>query len=104
MAIFVDVRAGAKDYEAITVADTAIGLTAAKLAGSGSMQAVAALLSLETAAIRFRLDGADPTANEGHLMNAGDFVLLRGADSLQGFKAIQDTGSSGTLRVTYFRG
>lgn len=94
------------DYEAITVADTAIGLTAAKIKPTAGaymgLEARGALLTLETADIRFRLDDNPPTADEGHYLVAGDAFLLLGTESLKQFRAIRVGVDSGVLRVTYF--
>jgi len=85
------------DYESITVADSAIGLTAAKY-----LDAEHAEITLETAQIRFRLDGTDPTSSEGHLVEVGDVITLNSAAQIAGFKAIRTGSTSGVLKVTYF--
>lgn len=93
-------------YEAITVTDAAIGLTAEKIKPStgayAGLEARGALLTLETADIRFRLDGTAPTAGEGHYLVAGDSILVLGTQSLKQFQAIRTGVDSGVLRVTYF--
>jgi hypothetical protein len=43
--------------------------------------------TLETASLRFRIDGTDPTASVGHLLNAGDSLILQD-DQIGKFKAI----------------
>jgi len=91
------------DFESITVANAAIGLTAAKLKPDSAPPPIAALLTLETAAIRFRVDGTDPTASEGHLMSAGDQLTLSSINQLRKFRAFRDTDTSGVLKVTYIR-
>lgn len=90
-------------YEAITVAAVAIGFTASTRSPSNDPAAVRAVCTLETAQIRYRYDGTDPTAAEGHLLNPGDVLVLEGAESLSRFRAIRTGASSGTLRVTYER-
>lgn len=90
------------DYESITVSDSSIGLTIAKLRPDGIAPPISGLLSLEDAAIRYRLDGEDPTTLEGHVLASGDVLSLRGALALQQFRAVKDTITSGVLRVTYF--
>ena len=84
-------------YESVTVADTAIGLT------SGTYSdAIRAEMTLETAQIRFRLDGTGPTSSEGHLVEVGDVITLNSAAQIVNFKAIRTGSTSGVLKVTYF--
>ena len=85
------------DYESITVADSAIGLTAAKY-----LDAERAEITLETAQIRFRVDGTDPTSSEGHLVEVGDVITLNSAAQISDFSAIRTGNTSGVLKVTYF--
>lgn len=84
------------DYEAITVAGTAVGLTASEISGHDL-----AFISLESGQIRFRLDGIEPTASEGHILEIGDVLELVGSDVLANFKAIRTGSDSGTLRCSY---
>ena len=88
----------ASNYESITVADTAIGLTSDTY---GS--ATKAEMTLETAQIRVRKDGTDPTAAEGHPVEIGDIITLNSAADIATFKAIRTGGTSGVLKVTYSR-
>lgn len=83
-------------YESITVAGTGIGLTITNLDWTHTK----AYCTLETAQIRFRIDGADPTSSEGHIMNVGDSIVLQSYEELKNFRAIR-TGSSGTLKCSY---
>jgi hypothetical protein len=89
----------ATNYESITVTNVAIGFTAAKLKSSG-VYSRSALCTLETAQIRFRVDGTDPTSAEGHIMEVGQ-VWKFTTNELVGFKAIRTTGTSGVLKCTY---
>lgn len=83
--------------ERVTVAGTAVGLTAATY-----LAAQFATITVETAAIRFTLDGTAPVASTtGHLVQAGQTIELYGSDQIAGFKAIRDTGSSAAIEVTY---
>lgn len=82
-------------FERIEVAAAAIGLNAVEVLSSKK-----ALLTLETAQIRFRYDGTDPTATVGHVLNPNDVLRLEGIQ-LQKFKAIRTGSTSGVLSVTY---
>ena len=94
-------------YESITVADTAIGFTASIVA---SNPVTMVTCTLETAQVRFRVDGTDPTSTTGHPLETGQWICIGkctgtgGMPSLQqisNFKAIRTGGSSGVLTCTY---
>jgi hypothetical protein len=85
-------------YESITVADTAKSLTAATYT-TGVKKA---FITLETAQIRWRIDGTAPTSAEGHLLETTQSLTLNGYSQIVLFKAIR-TGSSGTIKVTYLK-
>ena len=91
----------ANNFESITVADVAIGITAS-LVGSSTLRTRCerAFLTLETGQIRFRYDGDDPTSAEGHVMNIGDTLELTGHQSVTDFKAIRTGATSGVLKAT----
>jgi hypothetical protein len=93
----------ALDYENITVADTAIGFTASKLSPASGAKPKIIYCTLETAQIRFRYDGTDPTASEGHLMNVGGVLEIDDLTDMLNFKAIRTGGTSATLRCTFER-
>ena len=86
-------------YEAITVSNAVIGFTTALL--NAAPQPKGAVLTLETANIRWRIDGGNPSGAVGHLMATGDSIVLHGAASMYNFKAYRDGGVDGDLRVTY---
>lgn len=90
-------------YEAITVAGTAVGFTAAVMSPGGGPGAVRAFVTSETAEMRYRTDGTDPTATEGHLLTPNDRLVFEGAATLAQFRAIRTGGTSGVLRITYER-
>jgi len=83
------------DYESLTVSSTAVALTEAK-----AQLAQEAIVSVETDQVRYRLDGTAPTSSEGHLLEAGDYLVLRGYGQVNSFQAIRVT-TDATLRVTY---
>ncbi len=99
------------DYESITVSTSAVGLTAGKIEPSSSVaekdlgKAKLIRISVESAAVRFREDGTDPTATEGHLLNVGDYYFIANLGQSKKFRAIRNSGESvdAKFRVTYFR-
>lgn len=83
-------------FESITVTGTAGGLTAATVD-----KATHALITVETAQVRFRLDGTDPTAAIGHILDVGDELLLDSNTQLLNANFIRTGGTSGVLRCAY---
>ena len=93
------VRGPFEAFETLTVgASPATGFTAATAA-----QAVGAIISVETAAVRVRLDGTDPTAAIGHILEPGDTLELHSAHELLNAKFIRRDGTSATLRCSFSR-
>jgi len=90
-------------YESVTVSTAAIGFTLATMNPGGAPSADRAVITLETAQIRFRYDGTDPTASEGHLLDTGNRLVLEGAENLNKFRAIRTSGTDGVLKVTFER-
>ena len=83
-------------FESVTVTGTAGGLTTATIAGQRN-----ALITVETAQIRFRVDGTVPTASVGHILNVGDVLELDSTEALVGFSSIRTGGTSATIRCSY---
>jgi hypothetical protein len=81
-------------YQALTVSNSAVGLTVP--AGSGMAVAV-----LETAAVRLRQDGTNPTSTVGTPLTSGTQVVLCGGE-LSASKFIRSTGTDGVLHVHYY--
>lgn len=91
-------------FETITVAATAIGPTEATRAGDASISAAqAAYITVETASIRLRYDGTDPTATVGHLVQAGETLRLEGSGNIAALKMIRSGTTSAAVSVTYER-
>lgn len=89
-------------FEQITVAGTAIGFTTATISqGNGHAQANKAVCRLETAQIRFRVDGTAPTSSVGTLLEVGDILTLTDPVEMQQFKAIRTGSTSGLLDCSY---
>lgn len=90
-------------FEQITVAATSIGFTTSRIDNqNGHPQATIAVCRLETAEVRYRMDGVAPTSTVGTLLEIGDYLTLQGPDLLQSFRAIRTGGTSGTLSCSYF--
>ncbi len=93
-------------YEEVTVGAQVAVLSATKIQPvSGpyaNTVARAALISLEDADVRFRIDGGSPSTTSGHYFTSGDTLVLSGTQALKRFQSIRAGEASGTLRVTYF--
>ncbi len=67
-----------------------------------------AVITVETAAVRFTIDGTTPTATAGtavgHIAYAGDVITLKGEQEIAKFLAINEVAGNGaSLRLTYYR-
>jgi hypothetical protein len=88
---------------------TAIGFTTSylNLASIGGVPMRAALITVETADIRFTLDGTTPTITAGtavgHLAASGQSYVVRGYDNIRNFKCINAVAGSGAVvKCTFF--
>lgn len=91
------------DDEQITVTNTAVGLTAAKISPAGKSPPSAGACRVELAEIRFRKNGSAATATVGTLAEIGDVIAFYNHDELQNFSAIRTTATSGQLDCTYWK-
>lgn len=88
-------------YESITVGASAIGFTEAKIiANTEGFTIGSVFCTLETAQIRFRLDGTDPTSSEGHLLEPGQSLTIEYNDVVN-FRSIRTGGTSGVLKASF---
>lgn len=109
MRVFI-IEGVADQFETITATTSSVGFTASKiLPTTGDFvgkQARAALISVETADIRFTIDGTTPTVTSGngagHLLTPGMFYELAGENNVSNFRCINAVGSSGAkIKCTY---
>ena len=95
--------ASAFAFETLTVADTALGFTAATYQPVNDVGAKRALVTCAVAQVRFRYDGTDPTSAVGHILDAGDKLEIEGYTNISLFRAIRSGASSGIISVTFER-
>lgn len=91
-------------YEALTVADTAVGFTEAliKVRGPvGIVKAGEAFFGVETAPIRFTTNGTTPTSTVGVLVNPGQFITITSEEDVAKFRAIRTGAVSASLKCLY---
>ena len=94
----------ALDFEQITVANTAIGFTTAKITPASGNPMNRATCYLETAEIRYTVNGTTPTSTVGMIWAVNTEKTLVGHDVLVAFRGIRDSGTSGQLDCTYSSG
>lgn len=96
-------------FETLTVSNVSLPLTSsvynkADTGASGGQVtrkiAKFAQISVETNSIRFRVDGTAPTSSVGHLLNAGDVVVLESEDDVRNWKAIR-VSADATIMASY---
>ena len=94
--------------EKITVANTAIGFTAATInpivpdQPASSSRASAAVCSLETGDIRILTSGT-PTSSTGLYITAAQSFTIYGYDDISAFLGIRVTSTSGVINCIYYR-
>ena len=101
----------ADQYERLSATLTsAVGFTSSKILPTtgdfAGMQARSALISVETADIRFTIDGTTPTTTAlggaGHLLPFGSSYEISGEQNISNFKCINAVASNGAvLHCTY---
>ena len=99
-----DLKAYAK--ESLTVSSTALGFTAATYNAGRSDSAGArvdeAIFIVETAQIRYWLNGDAPTSSVGLLGEVGQIIILKGRHDIENFKAIRTGSTDATLSAQFF--
>lgn len=89
--------------ERITVDATGGGVSLTLSNVISTPRSRAALITVETATIRWLSDGTAPTATTGNLSYAGDVIRLENPNELWNFRAIRTGSTSATIQVTYYR-
>ena len=87
-------------FETITVANTAIGISAAVLDPPGMPQMNSCTLRVETAEIRIRWDGDAPTSAVGHPVEPLEQINPPNHADAANLKMIRTTSTSATVSVT----
>lgn len=93
---FKSIGARSVGFENLTITGTVTGLTASKYGN-----ARIATIIVETADIRYKLNGDSPTATEGLLAEVGDIIVLESQEDIQSFKAIRTGSTSAVLNIDY---
>lgn len=86
-------------YEALTISNTAVGLSAETLRIGGQTVRWCSGV-VETASVRLRYDGTDPTSANGILVATGQTLTIRGYENLSRAKFIRVGDTNATLRIS----
>ena len=99
----------AMGFEEISVDATAIGFTQAEWRSAPGLNARSAYVAVVTLTgtagtndIRWTVDGTTPTGTLGHILVAGDSLIIKGTGNITKFRAIKDGATAGTISVSYF--
>jgi len=90
-------------FEALAGTNTSVGLTASVFNPDTSPAAKCAVVQCETAQVRYRMDGTDPTASVGVLLEVGDELVIWGSTDINEIEFIRTGGVSAQLNVHYSR-
>jgi len=85
-------------YDKDTVTTIAVG----QLDATYVLTAQAVYLTVEDNNIRYRIDGGDPDANDGHLVYAGQNIYLASPKAIRNFRMIA-IGGNAVVIATFYR-
>lgn len=85
-------------YEKVTLSTDAVS----RLNQTYREDSKGVFVTIETNSIRFRIDGGDPDANDGHVVIAGGNVYLIDSKSVRNLRMIA-VGGTATVIVTYYK-
>ena len=88
----------AYDKETITVSSSVVGFSSSKIT---NCKIAFCTLDADGGAIRYWMDGSNPTSSEGHYVAAGGSFTISGNNNIRNFKAIRAGADDGKLQVTY---
>lgn len=91
-----------KAFEKLTISSTVKALSSEIYSKNNGLEICnQAMLLVEGASIRYRVDGDSPTATVGLLANANDVITLLGRSEIKLFRAIRVTVVDATLSCDY---
>jgi len=89
-----------KAFQTLTVSTAVLGFNP-EIFMAGFERSNSALVDVQTAGIRFRTDGGNPSASVGMVANAGDIIELKSYNEVQLFKVIRSGAADATLNVDF---
>jgi len=88
------------EFEALTVAASATGITDSVVNPAGYPQNNYCTARLATAQVRYRYDGTAPSATVGTVMDVGDVLVISGNDIARTIQWFRTGSTSGVLSIT----
>jgi hypothetical protein len=85
------------EYDTNTVSNTVVPLSTDNERGIFAIKK--AIITVEDAELRFRVDGGNPDADTGHKLYPGDICVLEG-EEIPNFRAIRAGTADATLRIS----
>lgn len=86
-------------FEQITVSSTAVGLATATTNPTGRTQMNTCYARVESASLRYRDDGTDPTASVGFPQDDNDEFTITGNPVMRRIRFIRTSSTDATLNV-----
>lgn len=87
-------------FETITVTNSVKQLTADTFEDTDGF-AKRVVITIQSAQIRWRYDGTDPTSSIGHISNPFDTIVLQTTNNIKNFRVIRAGGTNATLSISY---
>lgn len=88
-------------FEEITVDTGVMSLSQAIYNPAGGISAAKAFITAEGGAMRYRIDGMNPTDTAGHPLLDSDFLELKSIYLIRKFRVIKQSAAAGKISVTY---
>jgi len=88
-------------FEEIVVDIGVAGLNPAVFQPAVGEPAAKAFITAEGGAMRYRIDGLNPTDTSGHPLLDSDFLELKSIYLIRKFRVIKQSATAGKLTVTY---
>mgnify|MGYP001594427290 CR=1 FL=1 len=104
-AVYAEEGSVATAFEQITVSSTSVGLTTSNYDLTNadlSRRTKRVVCSVESNAIRFRVDGTAPTASVGYPVTAGQQIIIDKPNDIENFRSIRQSADA-TLSCIYWR-
>lgn len=89
--------------EKLEIPNASTPLTASVYAPTGQKAAAMAIITSETAELRYRTSGSAPTTTVGHAIAANSEFIVCGLTAIANFRGIRTTSTSADIYATYFR-
>jgi len=83
------------DFQPMTISTKPVGLDLEKLGRGG------VFISVEKAAVRYRIDGKNATVGIGHIWNDGDNILMRNVQAARELSMRRKDSTDAVIMISY---